>query len=62
MQWKWKYKITWNHVISPLKKGCLGRDNYPMGEGKGLLKLGAETGVAEEQVSVPQSERSIQQL
>jgi hypothetical protein len=60
MQWKWKYRITWNHVISPLKEGYLGRDNYPTGDGKGLLELGAETGVAEEQVSVHRGERAIQ--
>lgn len=56
MQWKWNFEITRNHVISPLKGGCLGRDNSPTGGVKEPLELGAETGGGEEKVRVHQSE------
>jgi hypothetical protein len=60
VQWKWNFEITRNHVISPLKGGCLGRDNRPTGDVKGPLELVVEVGVGEEKVRVHQSERSVQ--
>jgi hypothetical protein len=55
VQWKWNSEITCNHVTSPLKRRCLGRDNHPAGDVKEYQELKAEVEVGKAQVRVHQS-------